>query len=508
MNLTVFEGKEKKVLAFDEGETILEVLQKNGIRSITAPCGGKGTCKKCAVFVSSEQLCGSYLACTTAAQDQMTVEIVPEVRISFADRGSDAVWEPTPGQSGYAVACDIGTTTVICRLLNLETGEKISGISGSSSQRIFGGDVLSRLEAAKDGHANEIHELIIHQVNDNLEELCSRANIRKEDIKRMAVSGNTIMMHFFAGIDPSRISTAPFEPVSLFGETVKGSEIGLSFEGDVFLCPAVAGFIGSDLACGILMSGMHESEGKILLIDLGTNTEVVMGNRDKIVACAVDGGAVFKASLLEHGMIAAHGAIFSIKLEGEELVLGVLGDKEPKGICGSGYIDALGILFREGILDEMGHIVDPDETDSPLAIHIGEEDGRNVFYLTEDHTIYLSEADISKFMLAKAAIHAAIQILCKETGTELSEIEKLVLGGAFGAFVHRSNAAILGIIPKECKGKTCKSGNTALDGASSAALSEDARRELLQIQGSVQVIDLPKHPMFNDAFIDGMIIEE
>ena len=185
----------------------------------------------------------------------------------------------------------------------------------------------------------------------------------------------------------------------------------------------------------------------------------------------------------------------------------MLGNVTPKGICGSGFIDALGVLFREEILDDMGHIVDPEETDSPLANRIGTEEGRNVFYLTEDRKVFLSQADISKFLLAKAAISAAIEILAKETDSRLSELERLVLGGAFGTFVHRSNAAVLGIIPRECKGKTMKSGDIALVGASSAALSEDARKELNQIQKDVQVIDLPTHPMFSDAFMDGMIIE-
>lgn len=508
MTITVYEGKEKHEIPFEEGNTVLDVLQQGGIKSFTAPCGGKGTCKKCTVFVQCDDFSGTRLACMVAAKDQMNIEIAPEVRSSIAEEWEGDVYQPTTGQSGYAVACDIGTTSVVCRLFDLKTGEPLSGISGSSSQRIFGGDVLSRLKAAEEGHAKQIHEMIVQQVSFFIEELCRKEEIQKEEIKRITVAGNTIMMHFFAGLDPSEISTAPFQPLSLFGKTMNGSEIGLDFKGDVFICPAVSGFIGSDVTCGILESGMHKSEEKMLIIDLGTNTEIIMGNREKMVSCAVDGGAVFKASLLEHGMIAANGAISGIKYEDGELVLEVLGNGAPIGICGSGYIDALGILFREEVLDELGHIVDPEETDSPLAKYIGTEEGRNVFYLTEDKKVFLSQEDISKFMLAKAAIYAAIRILSKETDTRLSDLGKLVLGGAFGTFAHRSNAAILGIIPKECKGKTMKSGNIVLAGASSAALSETAREELLGIQKRVQVIDLPTHPMFNDAFMDGMFIEE
>ena len=507
MNITVYEGTVKHELPFEEGETVLSVLQNAGIQSITAPCGGNGTCGKCKVNVRSENGSVLSLACTVQAKDRMVVEIVPELRISFADTSEGEVYRPTPGQSGYAVACDIGTTIVTCQLLDLKTGEPLRKISGSNSQRIFGGDVLSRLKAAAGGRAAEIHDQIIYQINYYLNELYREAQIRPADIRFMAVTGNTIMMHFFAGLDPAKICTAPFTPVSLFGEYVESRKLGLNLGGKVFLSPAVSGFIGSDVLCGILSSGMAASEGKMLLIDLGTNTEIVMGDRERMVACSVDGGAVFKASLLEHGMTASAGAVAGVKKDGEKLLLEVLGAAKPKGICGSGFIDILGILYEEEILDELGHIAEADETDSELAKYIGTEDGRTVFYLTEDRDIFISQADISKFQMAKAAIAAGIRILAEETGISLRSLEKLRLGGAFGAFAHRRNSALLGIIPQECKGKTAKQGNTALAGVISAALSEEARAELLRIRELVQVIDLPTHPSFSDAFTDAMFFE-
>ena len=507
MSITVYEGSVKHELPFGEGETILSVLQNAGIQSITAPCGGNGSCRKCWVNVRGENGIVRRLACTVPAEDRMVVELAPEVRVSFADTSGGEIYAPTPGQSGYAVACDIGTTTVICQLLDLKTGEQLQKISGSNCQRIFGGDVLSRLKAAAEGHASEIHDQIVYQINYYLNELCREAQIRPEDIRFMSVTGNTIMMHFFAGLDPAQICTAPFAPVSLFGECADAGEYGLKFGGKVFICPAASGFIGSDVLCGILSSGMAASEGKMLLIDLGTNTEIVMGGRESMIACSVDGGAAFKASLLEHGMTASAGAIAGVKKEGGKLLLEVLGAAKPKGICGSGFIDILGILYEEEILDELGHIADADETDSELARYIGEEDGRTVFYLTEDRDIFISQADISKFQMAKAAIAAGIRILAEETGISLRSLEKLRLGGGFGAFAHRRNSALLGIIPQECKGKTVKLGNTALAGAVSAALSEEARAELLRIRKLVRVIDLPTHPSFSDALTDAMFFE-
>ena len=507
MTIIVYEGSIKHECPFTEGETILDVLQNAGIESVTAPCGGKGTCKKCTVFVRSDIFCGPCLACTTAAKDQMIVELVPEVRYSFADSSDGEICSPTPGQTGYAVACDIGTTAVISQLLDLKTGDALALVSESNAQRIFGGDVLSRLMAAEEGRAGEMHEQIVRQVQYALEELARKAQIPQEEIRLLAVTGNTIMMHFFAGIDPAQISTAPFQPVTLFGEMKNGKDLGLAFDGQVYLCPAVSGFIGGDTLCGLLSAGFAGAEKKMLMVDLGANTEIVLGDREQMIACAADGGAAFKASLLEHGMIASQGAISGVSVSDGELIPEVLGGGKPKGICGSGFIDVLGILYEEEILDEMGHLADPDETDSPLAKYLGTEDGRTVFYLTENKKIFISQADISKFQMAKAAIAAGIRVLAEEAGISLPEIDKLFLGGGFGSFAHRRNSALLGIIPTECKGRTLKLGNAALAGVSSAALSEEARAELSRMQKLVRVIDLPTHPSFNDEFVDGMMFE-
>lgn len=507
MKITVLEGTKTYEVPFEQGNTILAALQIAGVQSLTAPCGGNGTCKKCAVNVSGGSVSGTCLACLTKAEDGMTVEIAPKERMSFADSSGGTVYDPDPGQDGYAAVFDIGTTTVICQLLDLKTGNTVTKFRGSNEQSIFGADVLSRLKAAEEGHADELHARIAAQVDRYLDKLCLMAKVDMNDIRSMTVTGNTIMLHFFAGLDPAQICTAPFAPVSLFGETVSGKDIGLSFGGSVYICPAVSGFIGSDVVCGILSSGLYSDEGSRMLIDLGANTEIVIGNKDGMLACSVDGGAAFKASLLDHGMTASEGAISAVKYEGGKLLPEVLGGGEPVGICGSGFIDVLGIMLREGVLDEMGHIAEAGEASPEMEKFLGEEEDRAVFYLTEDKKIFISQADISKFQVAKAAIYAGICVLAEEAGSGTSELEKLLLGGGFGAFAHRSSSAVLGIIPADCKGKTVKMGNVALAGAISAALSEKARADLSAIQKIVKVIDLPTHPSFSDAFTDGMFFE-
>ena len=188
MKITVLEGTKRYEVPFSEGSTILAALQTAGVQSITAPCGGNGTCRKCSVNVQSSGFSGTCLACVTKAEDGMTVEIAPEERMSFADSSGGKVYGPDPGQSGYAAAFDIGTTTVICQLLDLATGNTLTKFRGSNEQRIFGGDVLSRLKAAEEGHAEELHEKIAAQTDLYLDKLCRTAKGDKKDVRLLAVT--------------------------------------------------------------------------------------------------------------------------------------------------------------------------------------------------------------------------------------------------------------------------------------------------------------------------------
>lgn len=507
MNITVYESGECCELPFFEGETILDVLQRNRIRNVHAPCGGKGSCKKCGVYVRSEKFCGNCLACCTKAEADMVVEVTPVVRVSFADRSSANIFAPAAGQTGYAAACDIGTTTLICHLLRLDTGERIAAVSASNAQSVFGADVLSRLQAASEGRSPALTELIINQINGCICSMCRETGISVSDIKRIAVAGNTIMQHFFAGFDPAERSVAPFKPVSLFGETLNGRELGLCVDADVYICPAVSGFIGGNTTAGILASGMLEAEKPVLMADLGANSELILGCRRKYVACTADAGAVFKASLLDRGMTASAGAISGVDYRNGELVLEVLGNAKPLGICGSGMIDALGIMCRLGILDEMGRIADPDVAAPEVRRFIGEENGGRVFYLTDNHRVFVTQADINKFQLAKAAISAGIRILLEEYGIGSDDVDRVCLTGGFGTFVRLNSAGAIGLIPSELLDRARMLGNASEAGAISAALSDEAREQMGRIQSSIRFVDLPSHPSFSDAYVDGLMFE-
>lgn len=507
MKITVLEGNDRSELSFEEGETILSVLQRGNIKSSHAPCGGKGICKKCSVYVRSDDFCGTCLSCLTKAADGMIVEVAPVVRLSFAEESMAPVCPPDPGQKGYAVACDVGTVTIMCRLLSLETGRCAAAVSGSNVQSIFGANVLSRLQAAAEGHAAELSGVLVNQINGFIDSLCREACVDPKEIKRIAFSGNTIMEHFAAGLNPAENGIAPFRPLSAFGEKLSARELGFSFDAEAFFCPCVSGFVGGDITAGMISAGMAEAEKPVLLVDLGANSEMVLGCGNRFIACTADAGAAFKASLLDKGMPAAAGAVSGVEYSEGELKLEILGNIKPVGVCGSGFIDALGIMYRLEVLDEMGRIIPPDEASPEAARFIGEAEGGRVFFLTGDKKVYITQSDISKFQLAKAAISAGIHILAEEYGIRLKDISRVCLAGGFGTFVRPNNAAALGLIPSELLDKAELLGNASIAGASSAALSEKAGETMRRLCGGVRYINLPTHPSFNDAYVDGMLFE-
>ena len=505
MKITVLEGNDRFELPFEAGDTVLDALQRGGVRSAHAPCGGKGFCKKCNVYVRSEKFCGTCLACTTKAADGMIVEVAPVVRLSFAEDSSATVYPPTQGQTGYAVACDIGTVTVVCHLLRLSTGERVASVSGSNAQSIFGANVLSRLQAAAEGHAAELTGLIIHQLNGYILSMCRAADIAPEELRYLSIAGNTIMEHFAAGLNPAAHGIAPFQPLSSFGEALNARALGFCFDGEAYFCPCVSGFVGGDITAGMLSAGMADAAEPVLLADLGANSEMILGWDGHFVACTADAGAAFKASLLDKGMTASAGAVAGVDYRDGRLALRVLGDTAPVGVCGSGLIDALGIMYRLNVLDEMGRIVSPDEVAPEVAPLIGEAEGSRVFFLTENHRVFITQSDISKFQLAKAAISAGIQILTEECGIRLRDISRVCLAGGFGAFVRPDNAAAIGLIPSELLDRAEKLGNASGAGAISAALSGEARAKLQSIRDNVRYINLPTHPSFGDAYVEGML---
>lgn len=511
MKITIVDEDKKEQYEVVENETILQVFQQYGFTQVHSPCGGNGTCKKCQVEVKGK---GMVLSCQTKVEDYMKVYITKEAESFIAENGNCYLYE-SDGEEGYGVACDIGTTTVVCHLLNRKTGTRLQTASGPNAERSFGADVIARIEASCNGKLAQMNHAIIEQLNSFLENLCEKETRRtgkkvsSSDIKYMAVVGNTVMLHLFSNLAPDTIGVAPFTPKSLFGTEENAKHLGLKIDGNVYLAPCVAGYVGGDITSDMLAIEMEKSEEKILLLDIGTNGEMTLGDKNGCICCSTAAGPAFEGAQIKMGMPAAKGAISKVTVtgEGEKTIISVeiIGDQTSVGICGSGLIDALAVMIELEVIDETGCFAEKDELPDNLACYLGKNE-EGVFFQLDEHVI-VTQADIRKLQLAKAAIATGIQVLVNEAGIKLKDISKLILAGGFGSFLNPKSAAKIGLIPEELLAVTISVGNAAGEGAVSLALSKTARTTLQKIQNTSRYIELSTDKRFTSFYMDAMYFD-
>jgi uncharacterized 2Fe-2S/4Fe-4S cluster protein (DUF4445 family) len=423
----------------------------------------------------------------------------------IAEHGDGPCFAPD-GDEKLVAACDIGTTTVVCHLLDGETGEKLGTVSAPNAQRGFGADVLSRVQASDAGHLKLLQEQIAGQLRRMIDQLRGQT-ARQEEIARLAVSGNTVMSHLLAGISPAQIGVTPFMPEEFFGHSFPGEKLGLPVR-EVYIAPAVAGFVGGDITADLLavMEG-HENE-ETLLLDIGTNGEMAIGHSGSYLCCATAVGSAFEGAELTMGMPAAAGAISHVYLDARRIRVEVIPGRagkdrtEATGICGSGLLDALAVLLQMGLVDERGMLKEPQAVSVAYRRYLGTHEGHSCVWLTPK--VCLTQEDIRDLQLAKAAFAAGMHILLRERGVGYEQIQRVVICGGFGSFMDRESAAAIGLIPRELLPVTDSVGNAAGEGAVCAALSARAREKLTEIQKSMHYIELSAHPDFAEAYMQKM----
>lgn len=485
---------------FSNGETVMDILRRENI-AISSPCGGKGSCGKCVVAVNGSHV----LACKTEAKDGMSVTIKGEKTMTVLEKGIiNEVYINYDAKDGeLGVACDIGTTTVVCHLIEMRTGERLATVSGANAQASWGADVISRIQAAAEGELSQLKEAIIGQINGFINEACVLSGRDNADIKYMSVAGNTVMCHLFAGLSPESIGKAPYTPLSLFGDIHNSKKLGLQINAEVYITPSISGYVGGDITAGVLACNMDE--GISLLIDVGTNGEMVLCHDGQMLCCATAAGPAFEGAEIECGAPAGAGAISEVVLEGNKLKPVTIGGEKPSCICGSGLIDALAAMLKLGAIDETGRLLDEDESDAPQFLV--DIDGDDVFSLTENGEVYITQKDIRKLQLAKAAIAAGIGVLLEEADIKAEQVRSLMLAGGFGSRMDPVTAAAIGLIPSEMLPVTKAVGNAAGEGAVAALLSLTARNKLEKIKESMTYIELSNHKGFTDKFIEEMMFE-
>lgn len=414
----------------------------------------------------------------------------------------------------FAIAFDLGTTTVVATLLDLETGQPAAVRSMLNRQQPFGADVISRISATMldEGAMDALTARAKETLSQLTEEVCAEAGVDPHDVYEVTICGNVTMTQLVLGIDPEPLSMAPFVVAAHELPPVTAADLGVAVHprARAFAFPSIGAYVGGDIVAGMLATGLARDRRLRLFIDVGTNSEIALGNQDGVVATAAPAGPAFEAAQIRCGMRAADGAIEGVRIVDGRLELEVIGDVEPVGMCGSGLVDAVSELVVAGLLDHSGRFVD-DATAAEVCPRLADRltyiDKMRVFMLHprgEDPAagVSLSQRDVRELQFAKASIATGWQILLQELGIDPSEIAQVLLAGSFGAFLSPASAVRIGLVPRMALPRIVSAGNVAGEGAKIAALSLRERAEAHALVRDVRYVELSGRSDFNDAFID------
>jgi uncharacterized 2Fe-2S/4Fe-4S cluster protein (DUF4445 family) len=413
----------------------------------------------------------------------------------------------------YAIACDLGTTTVVATLLDLTTGTPAAVASMLNKQQPFGADVISRISATMlDPEAlDKLQELAHATLAELVDEVCTEAGVDPAHVYEVAIAGNATMTQIALGIDPEPLGVAPFILATQDYPTILASELGLALHprARVFLFPALGAYVGGDIIAGALASGMDRDKRLRLFIDIGTNCELILGDGERLIATAAPAGPAFEAASIKCGMRAAPGAIEVVTIEGDEVSVQVIGDVAPIGICGSGLVDAVAELVRVGLIDVSGRFVTDEHARlllPHLAVRLREVAGERIFLLSDPETtdppVFLSQRDVRELQFAKAAISTGWKLLVEEFGARPEDIQQVLLAGSFGTYLSARNAIHIGLVPAIPVLRVISAGNVAGEGAKMSLLSGPERHGASALLREIDYLELSDRPDFNDRFVD------
>ncbi|MBE6541568.1 MAG: DUF4445 domain-containing protein [Ruminococcaceae bacterium] len=488
MKLYIKTNLKSAEITVNNEDNLMNILIREGF-AIGADCGGHGKCGKCAVRITPvkdgapiSDKSESVLSCEYVPQDDVFVEFNEDVGSGLLDhKDVSQVTKKHKNANGYGAVLDIGTTTLAMYLVDLSGGESVKAVSELNPQRRYGADVISRIEACMNGKKDELHKIITEKTEEMLQMLCSDFGI--EEVTEFYVTGNTTMLHLFLGEDPSGIGVFPFTPVFLDSKSVVGSKLGISAE-RIITAPCIASYIGGDTVCAA--HAVDLSSGNNLLIDIGTNGEMILHTGGKYYSTSTAAGPALEGANITCGCGGILGAVNRVGLENGQVSYTTIGGADPVGICGAGLIDAVAVMLEAEIIDETGAF---DDTD-------------NVFQISKN--VFVNEKDIREFQLAKSAIASGIKVLIKKSGLTYDTIDKVYIAGGLGFYIDKNSAAMVGLIPEELIGKIEVVGNAAALGAKLALLDENGIKKMNAIVSSSETVELANDPDFTREFVDNM----
>lgn len=468
-----------RTVVVQQGTVLLDVLRQMG-ETPEAPCGGNGKCGKCGVTVNGTKL----LSCGYAVDSDITVEVPRRTGTEILTYGFEADVPLDPIRPGYSAAFDIGTTTVVCFLLS-PGGKTVVSESMLNPQSPFGADVVSRIRCAMAGE--DLTGVIRGGMTELIKNCCGHAGIAPEDIGVISVVGNPCMQQLFLGLPVDNLASVPFAPVITRGSITPAAEVlPLCPNAELITVPDISGYVGADTMGCVLATRMYEAKDTVLMVDIGTNGEMVLIHEGKMVACSTAAGPALEGANITFGIRGSRGAIDHVTRDGCTVIGGV----EAQGICGSGLIDAVAVMLDKGLLNKRGRVLTENHN----------------FHLTDK--VYLTQEDIRQVQLAKGAIAAGVELMAQHLGTTAAGIDRCILAGAFGSFLDPDNACRIGLLPAALRGKITAAGNIAGSGARMLAKNKGQLSLAGELIEKITFLELANAPGFQRTFAKNMGFEE
>jgi len=514
-----------KQISIHEGATLLDAAGQAGI-VLNTVCGGRGTCEKCLAYLEPDAT--PVLACQYRIRSDLAATIPPESRF-FEQRilvegidtrhkvQPDIYKEYSQAEAIFGLAVDLGTTTVVAKLIDMRTGQCLATEAALNPQTRFGDDVVSRIAYAETSEkAAELHKAVIDCINDLTGKLSQTAAVSTDHIYEACIVGNTTMSHIFLELPVTQLGRAPYEAFSLDAHDLSAGDSALQINsaGNIHTVENIAGFVGSDTTAVALAADMDCAEKMTLIVDVGTNGEIVLGMKDKLYAASCAAGPAFEGARITCGSRAASGAIEAVVINDDDIGLDVIGNAAPRSICGSGLIDAVAVLLDLGIIDRTGRFADrlelKQKLPSRIFLRIFEYQGQPAFSLaaaanSSERPVFLSQRDIRETQLAKAAIRAGIKLLQQKMGIEDRDIERVLLAGAFGNYINPRSALRVGLLPEVGAERIHFVGNAASAGAQMILVCRRSRNQARELARKIEYVEIAHQSSFQDVFADSLL---
>lgn len=413
----------------------------------------------------------------------------------------------------YGVAIDIGTTTVVAALIDMNNGEELVTASRINPQKKFGLDVLTRITYElehPEGSKEELQKTIVKAINEMVEELCSEGKVKKENIYEISIAANCTMMHFLLGVDATSIGKSPYAPLFTKAKNISASDLGIKAAkcARVYCLPSVSSYIGADIVAGAYVCELHKAEENILFIDIGTNGEIVLSKGGRLLSCSCAAGPALEGMNISSGMRAAEGAVEDVEITESGIELKVIGEEDPIGICGSGILAAVKELLRTGIVKNNGAFIKKEQLEeSDYRYKMIQLNGNKREFLLKStpEQLLITQGDVRQVQLAKGALLSGFYALLKQARIDMNELDKVMIAGQFGAHLPADSLVGTGILPEEVKDKLVYMGNSSKSGAYMALMSVKVKREIEVLAGEMEYMELGASEGYEKLFSQCLI---